>query len=175
MRKVLSIFVLLILLPVCTSFGAVGDAQGFLIDAQNSAILLTGPGVAQNTNLAVVGQSQGSSNPYQGLTALQSETGVLVQGAYIGSMGGAFGVGQAANVLAGQLQTVGGLGGPLIQDQFLNGSFAQDVARAGGIGAALGVQGFIGVQVQLIVTPEGVSKNVQYLGLGQVDSITGDG
>lgn len=175
MRKLLSVFAISILLPVCTSFGAVGGAQSFLIDAQNSAILLTGPGVAQNTNLAVVGQSQGSSNPYMGLTALQSQTGVLVQGAYIGSMGGAFGVGQAANVLAGQLQTVSGLGGPIMQDQFLNANFAQDVARASGIGAALGVQSCICVQVQLIVTPEGVSKNVQYLGIGQVDSVTGDG
>lgn len=170
MVRVLAFSVILILLPVCTSFGAIGQAQGFLLVGENGAMLAGGPlGAAQNTNVAVVGHNQESTDPYHFVTSLQSENGVLVQGAYAVGMNGLVGVAQVGKVLGGQLQD-GGLG---IQDQFLNTNFGQDVAKVGGIGAALGVQGFIGVQVQLIVSPHGASTNVQYLGIGQVDSVGG--
>jgi len=172
MRKGLGVFLILIFLPVCASFGALGQAQGFLLGAENGVLLSGGPiGAAQNTNLAVVGHSQQSTDPYHFVTALQCEGGVLVQGAYAVGMDGLFGVGQTANALGGQLQVVGG--GPGIQDQVLDAGFAQGVVRDGGIGAALGIQGFVGVQIQLIISPHGVNTNVQYLGLGQVDQAGG--
>ena len=172
MHKGLGVFLILIFLPVYASFGALGQAQGFLLGAENGALLVDGPiGVAQNTNIVVVAHNQQSNDPYHFATALQSEGGVLLQGAYVVGMDGLFGVGQAAKVLGGQLQTVGG--GPEIQNQFLNANFAQEVVRVGGIGAALGVQGFVGVQVQLIISPHGASTNVQYLGIGLVDKVGG--
>lgn len=172
MRKGLGVFLILIFLPVCASFGALGQAQGFLLGAENGVLLSGGPiGSAQNTNLAVIGNSQMSTDPYHFVTALQCEGGVLVQGACAIGMDGMFGVGQAAWVTGGQLQaTAGGTG---IQDQILDANFAQGVVRDGGIGAALGIQGFIGVQVQVVVSPQGANTNVQYLGLGQVDQVGG--
>ncbi len=172
MRKGLDVFLILIFLPVCASFGALGQAQGFSLGADNGVLLTGGPiGAAQNTNLAVVGQNQQSTDPYHFVTALQCEGGVLIQGAYAVGMDGLFGVGQTANALGGQLQVVGG--GPGVQDQCLDAVFGQDVARVGGIGAALSIQGFVGVQIQLIISPHGVNTNVQYLGLGQVDQVGG--
>jgi hypothetical protein len=172
MRKGLGVFLILIFLPVCATFGAVGQAEGFLLGAENGVLLTGGPiGTAQNTNVAVVGHNQHATDPYSFVTALQSEGGVLIQGACAIGMDGLFGVGQAANVLGGQLQVVGG--GPGTQDQSLDSTFGQDAVRSGGIGAALGMQGFVGLQVQLIVSPHGVNRNVQYLGLGQVDKVGG--
>jgi hypothetical protein len=172
MRKRLCVSLILIFLPVCASFGALGQAQGFLLGAENGVLLSGGPiGSAQNTNLAVIGNSQQSTDPYHTVTALQFEGGVLVQGAYAIGMDGLFGVGQAASVAGGQLQATGGGSG--IQDQILDANFAQGVVRDGGIGAALAIQGFVGVQIQLIISPQGASTNVQYLGLGQVDQVGG--
>jgi len=173
MRRGLGVFLILIFLPVCASFGAIGQAQGFLLGAQNGVLLVGGAaGSAQSTNVAVVGHNQKATDPYCFVTALESENGMLVQGAYAGGLTGGFGVGQTANVLGGQLQVVGG-GGLGIQDQFLKANVAQDVATSGGIGAALGIQAFAGLQVQLIISPYGASTNVQYLGLGQVDKVGG--
>jgi hypothetical protein len=172
MRKGLGVFLILIFLPVCAAFGAIGQAEGFLLGAENGVLLAGGPiGTAQNTNVAVVGHNQQATDPYHFVTALQSEGGVLIQGACAIGMDGLFGVGQAANVLGGQLQVVGG--GPGIQDQSLDSIFGQEAVRDGGIGAALGMQGFVGLQVQLIISPHGVNRNVQYLGLGQVDKVGG--
>lgn len=172
MRKGLGVSLILIFLPVCASFGALGQAQGFLLGADNGVLLSGGPiGAAQNTNVAVVGQNQRSTDPYHFTTALQFEGGVLIQGAYAIGMDGLFGVGQGACVAGGQLQPV--TSGTGIQNQYLDADFAQGVVRDGGIGAALGIQGFVGVQVQLIISPHGANTNVQYLGLGQVDQVGG--
>ena len=172
MRKKLGVFLILIFLPVCESFGALGQAQGFLLGADNGVLLNGGlVGSAQNTNLAVVGQSQKTTDLYNFTTALQFEGGVLIQGASAIGMDGVFGVGQNASTLGGQLQTAtNGVG---IQNQSLDADFVQAVAKNGGIGAALGIQGFVGLQLQVVASPKGANTNVQYLGLGQVDKVGG--
>ena len=81
------------------------------------------------------------------------------------------GVAQTANVLDGQLQAAGAGADLGVQDQVLNGTFGQDLVNVGGIGAAIGIQGYVGLDVQLIISPYGASANVQYLGLAQADSI----
>ncbi len=172
MYKVLGVSLILIFLPVCASFGDPSQEQGFLFDAGNSVILTGGPlGLAHNTNLAIVGQKQSMDDPYHLTTAIQFEKGMLLQGAFAGGMDGIFGVGQAANVFGGQLQALNGSLG--IQDQLLNAQFGQEVLRIDGIGAALGVQGGIFVQGQVLVSPYGASTNVNYFGLGQTDSVAG--
>lgn len=174
MRKVLGVSLILIFLPVSVCFGVVGQAEGFLIGAENGVLLASGPaGSADSTNIAAVGHNQRSTDRYNFVTALQSENAMLVQGAYAAGLTGGFAVGQTANALGGQLQAVGG-GGLGIQDQLLKANFDQYVANiGGGIGAALGIQAFAGLQVQLIISPYGASTNVQYLGLGQVDKVGG--
>jgi len=171
MRKVLGVYLILLLLPVCASFGTTGLVQGFLFDAENGVVLTGGSlGAAQNTNLATVNQNQSSNNPYHFQTALQSEDGLLVQNASAVGMNGSFGVAQDGNALGGQVLATGS--NPVL-DQLLLANFGQDAARLGGIGAALGIQGFIGIQVQIAISPYGADTNVQYLGVGQVISNAG--
>ena len=171
MRKGLAISLIVILVPVCVSFGDdVGQVQGYLIDAVNG-VLLAGAGAAQNINVAHVNQNQQSNNPYSFVTAIQTENGTLIQGASAVGLDGALGVAQTANILDGQLQTTGAGSNLGIQDQIINGTFGQDLVSAGGIGAAIAIQGFVGLDAQIIISPYGASANVQYLGLAQADSI----
>ena len=173
MRKVLVAFLMLAFLPVCLSFGAVGQTQAYLLGAENAAMLVGGaPGAAQNMNAGVVAQSQRSNNPYSFVTALQTQNGMLVQGAYAVGMNGVLGVGQAANVLGGQSQIVGA-GGLGIQDQILTANLGQEFVRAGGIGVAVGIQDFVGLDVQMIISPYGASTNVNYAGVGVFGSVGG--
>jgi hypothetical protein len=174
MRKGLGVFLIVIFLPVCASFGAVGQAQGYLLGAENGVLLVGGPtGAAQNMNAGVVAQNQRSNNPYSFVTALQTENGVLVQGAYAVGMNGLFGVGQTANVLGTQLQTVGGNPTLGIQSQCLEPTLGQYLVRDGGIGAAVGIQDFVGLDVQMVISPYGASTNVVYAGIGVFGSIAG--
>lgn len=171
MRNILAISVILVLLPVSASRGAIGQAQDFLLDATNSAVQAGSAGVTSNGNFAVIGQDQKSTDIYNRVTALQSQDTMLSQDALAGSdAGGAVGVGQAANVVGGQLQDVpnGSLG---VQDQALNGNFGQETVNGGGMGVALGIQACISLQVQLVFSPRGVSSNAQWLAVGDVVTV----
>jgi hypothetical protein len=171
MRKGLAISLIVFFVPAYVSLGDdVGQVQGYLIDADNG-VLLAGAGAAQNVNVAHVNQNQQSNNPYSLVTALQTESGTLVQSASAVGLDGVLGVAQTANVLDGQLQAAGAGTDLGVQDQVLNSAFGQDLVSVGGIGAAIGIQGFVGLDVQLIISPYGASANVQYLGLAQADSI----
>lgn len=172
MHKKFAVYLLLFFLPVSTCFADFIQYQDYGIGGFNGVILAAGPvGAAQNTNVALVGQNQQSNNPYSTVKGMQSQNAMLVQGAYAVGLDGAFGVGQTANVLGGQLQAADG--GNTMQDQFLNAAFAQDVARNGGIGAAVGIQSFVGLDAQLMVSLHGASANVNCLGLSQVDTVGG--
>ena len=172
MYKILGVSLILFFLPVCASFGITYQTQGFEFGGDNGVVLGGGPlGAAQNTNLAVINQAQSTTDPYHNVMALQTENGTLSQGAYAVGMDGIFGVSQMGNVLGGQLQAAGG--GLTLQDQIINAAFGQDVAKLGGIGAALGLQAATVIQAQIIVTPHGASTNAQYLGVNLADSASG--
>lgn len=171
MRNILAISVILVLLPVSASRGAVGQAQDFLLDATNSAVHVGSAGVTSNRNFAVVGQDQKSTDIYNRVTALQSQDTMLSQAALAGTDGGgAVGVGQTANVVGEQLQDVpnGSLG---VQDQTLDGNFGQNTVNASGMGVALGIQACISIQVQLVFSPRGVSSNGQLLAVAEVVTV----
>lgn len=172
MYKILSVSLILIFLPVCASFGSPNQLQGFQLDGQNGLTLVGGPlGAIQNTNLGVVNQTQAVNNPYQNVTALQTENGSMMQGAYAAGLDGVFGAAQVGNIFGAQEQATNG--NLSLQDQVLNAGFAQDVAKLGGIGAVLGLQAAGVIQAQIIVTPKGATTNAQYLALGMTDSATG--
>ena len=79
MRKGLAISLIVFFVPAYVSLGDdVGQVQGYVIDAVNG-VLLAGAGAAQNINVAHVNQSQQSNNPYSLVTAIQTESGTLVQ------------------------------------------------------------------------------------------------
>jgi len=171
MHRKFVLYLVLFFLPVSTCFAQLIQSQGYGIGGDNGVVLAGGSGAAQNTNVAVVGQNQQSNNPYSPVKLMQSENAMLVQSANAVGLDGAFGVGQVANVLGGQLQAASGR--QTMQDQFLNGNFDQAVAGNGGIGAAVGIQSFVGLDAQLIVSLYGASANVNCLGLSQVDTVGG--
>jgi hypothetical protein len=171
MRNILAISVILIPLGVPAARGDVGQTQIFVVDAANSAVHAGSAGVTPNVNFTVVGQNQETDDLYGRVTALQSQDGVILQGAIAGSDGGgAVGVGQTASMVGGQLQNVVG-SGPGAQDQTLSGSLGQETVNANGMGAALGIQACICIQAQAVFSPRGVSSNGQWLAVGDVVTV----
>ena len=71
------------------AFAAIGQAEGFLIGAGNDLALVT-DGAAENVNVVIVENRQDASSPGGRVTALQSETGSLVQGTSAVGTGGIF-------------------------------------------------------------------------------------
>jgi hypothetical protein len=170
MHRKFVLYLVLFFLPASTCFAQLIQSQGYGIGGDNGVVLAGGSSAAQNTNVAVVGQNQQSNNPYNPVKLMQSENAMLVQSANAVGLDGAFGVGQVANVLGGQVQAASGP--QSMQDQFLNGNFDQAVA-GGGIGAAVGIQSFVGLDAQLIVSLYGTSANVNCLGMALVDTVGG--
>jgi hypothetical protein len=174
MHEKFIVYLLLFFLPVSTCFAELIQSQGYGIGGDNIVILAGGPaGAAQNTNVAVIGQNQQSGSPYSPVKLMQSENAMLVQSANaVGLDGAFFGVGQNAAVLGGQSQTA--IGGQTMQNQYLNSLFAQDAVSDGGIGAAVGIQSFVGLDAQLMISVYGASANVNCLGLTQVNTAGGE-
>jgi hypothetical protein len=171
MRNILAVSLILILLGLSVSRADVGQVQGFSFDAMNSAVQTGSAGVTQDMNFAVLGQAQKATDIRTRVTALQSQDAIFGQGAMAGSdAGGAVGVAQTANLVGGQSQDVAGTG-PGMQDQALNGNFNQETLNANGIGAALGFQACLGIQVQLVFSPRGASSNGQWLAVGDVVTV----
>jgi hypothetical protein len=167
---VVCIVIVCVLSPA--AFAAIGQAEGFLVGAGNGVTLLT-DGAAENVNTMIVENSQDASSPNGNVKAIQSETGSLVQGTSAVGMGGVFEAVQGAGAIGEQWQFVPDFGSLGAQGQDLDAGLAQDVVKLGGVGNVLAVQAFIGCQVQFIVTPFGVSANVQYVGVALFDGIGG--
>lgn len=154
------------------AFAAIGQAEGFLVGAGNGVTLLT-DGAAENVNIVIVENSQDASSPAGQVTARQSETGSLVQATSAVGMGGIFEAAQGAGAIGEQWQFVPDFGSLGVQGQDLDAGLGQEVVKVGGVGNVLAVQAFIGCQVQYIVTPFGISANVQYVGVSLFDGLGG--
>jgi hypothetical protein len=154
------------------AFAAIGQAEGFLIGAGNDVALVT-DGAAENVNIVIVENSQNAASPSGRVTALQSETGSLVQGTSAVGMGGIFEAAQGAGAIGEQWQYAPDFGGLGVQGQNLDAGLGQDVVKLGGVGNVLAVQAFVGCQVQFIITPLGISANVQYVGVALFDGVGG--
>lgn len=156
------------------AFAVVGQAQNFHLGAGNAATLTgEGTGAVASTNLATVINTQDATNASGHIRLLQLEAGSLVQGASAAGMSGIFSVGQGGEAVGAQLQIVPTYFDLGTQVQNLDAVLGQDVLKIGGLGSALGIQSFIGCQVQFIITPFGMSANVQYVGVVQGDAIGG--
>lgn len=154
------------------AFADLGQAEGFLIGAGNGVTLLT-DGAADNVNIVIVDNSQDASSPTGRVTAMQSETGSLVQGTSAVGTSGIFETVQGAGAVGEQWQFAPNFGGLGAQGQDLDANLGQEVLKLGGVGNVLAVQAFIGCQVQFIITPFGISANVQYVGVGLFDGLGG--
>ncbi|MBN2183512.1 MAG: hypothetical protein JW715_16500 [Sedimentisphaerales bacterium] len=171
MYKKLVLSIVLICLLSSGAFGLVGQTQGFGVGA-DSLLLLNGSGSVYGGNSTVVGQSQLATDPGCGnVIALQTEAGILNQGASIVGSSGSLGALQNAGLGALQLQ-IGGLGLGL-QDQDLVLSLNQDVAKNDGSGCVVAGQGGIVGQVQIVATPYGISGDAQFAGVSQYSGMGG--
>jgi len=173
MRKGFTVSMFFVFLLSSGAFATILQGQNFGINAGNS-LLLNGPGnsAASSINVAPVVNTQTASEPW-GTTASQTEFGALVQSASAGGMSGQYSVGQGAGAIGGQLQFVPTYTNFGTQVQDLDAGLGQEVLKVGGVGAALGMQCFVGGQIQFIITPFGMSANAQYVGVAQADAALG--
>ena len=171
MLRGFSLSVAVILLLSSGAFADIGQAEGFSIGALNMVQRVGGAGWAEGGNLVMVGQSQ--KVHAAGTTAIQKETGILFQGAKAVGICGATKVQQNASADGLQSQlVVTGRHGFQAQGQSLAVGLDNVVRQTGGVGGAVGAQGFVGGQNQVLVTPGGTSANSQVVGAAQLASVS---
>ncbi|MGB2862065.1 MAG: hypothetical protein WBC05_01960 [Sedimentisphaerales bacterium] len=172
MLRGFSLSVAVILLLSSGAFAAIGQAEGFSIGALNMVQRVGGAGWAEGGNMVMVGHSQ--KVHAAGTTAIQKETGILTQGARAVGICGATKILQNASVYGRQGQIVAsGRPGFQAQGQSLTVGLDNVVRKAGGIGGAVGAQGFVGAQNQVMITPNGTGANYQVVGAAQFASVSG--
>ena len=166
----LSVAVVLLLCP--GAFGVIGQAEGFSIGALNVVQRVGGAGWAEGGNLVMVGHSQ--KLHAAGISAVQKEAGILIQGAKAVGVCGTTKILQDASVDGLQSQlVVPGNRGFQAQGQSLTVGLDNLVRKTGGIGGAVGAQGFVGGQKQVLVTPGVTGVNYQAVGAVQFASVSG--
>lgn len=162
---------LVFLLLLSSGAMATYQLQGFGL-GQTNYVGLSGDGVAGNITTTAAAIDQLATGPGH-TVGYQSTVGSLTQAAGAVGMGALLGVYQVGNALGGQLQVLG----TDVQSQDLNADLAQDITQLGGSGSALGLQTFVGFQMQLSFNPWGGSANVQGVGVSLYDAAgsTGNG
>ena len=171
MLRDFSLSVAVILLLSSGAFAAIGQAEGFSIGALNMVQRVGGAGWAESGNLVMVGQSQ--KVHAAGISAIQKETGILIQDARAVGVCGATKILQNASVDSLQSQiVVPGKRGFQMQGQSLTVGLDNVIRQSGGIGGAAGAQSFVGGQKQILVTPGGTSANSQVVGTAQFASVS---
>jgi len=176
MNKLFAVsMVFVFLLPIGTFAVGIGQAQSYLIDADNGvSVGGAGYGAAMNTNIATVINKQEASDTFGHLKAVQIGFGSLAQGASAVGISGLYGAEQGAFVVGEQRQFGHDFYNLGLQQQNLDANLQQDVFGAGnGIGSVSAIQSFIGGQAQFMITPFGASANIQCVGVGLFDSISG--
>jgi hypothetical protein len=172
LRKILLSAVVILLLLSSGAFADIGHVQGFSIGALNLVGRSGGTGSAKGGNILMVGHSQEVQKPFFGISARQGEKGILVQFGSARGTGGVSGVAQCATVQGLQGQLTGRFG-PTVQGQCLNVGLGQVAIKAGGVGGAVGAQGFVGSQSQTITTPRMTSTESQFVGAAQYSAVSG--
>lgn len=171
MRRKLLLSVVVMLLLCSGAYAAVGQAEGFSINAFNTVGRFGLIGSAEGSNITMVGHSQETHDVFSGTSALQNETAILTQSASAAGRGGAGIVDQQANAGGSQGQMAGF--GARTQGQALNVSLDSFNGNFGGIGGGIGAQAFVGSQNQLEITPSGMSSSAQFIGAAQFNAVSG--
>lgn len=174
MLKVFSLFAVVILFLSSGAFAVINQAEGFSIDAFNGVGRVGAASWAEGGDMVMVGHSQEAHVPYRGGVAIQDETGILTQSASAVGTGGATFVSQDASIKGLQDQLIAGYRGSLIKEgQSLNLNLGQEVHKFGGIGGAVGAQGFVGGQNQIAASPGQFSAESQFVGAVQYAAVSG--
>ena len=155
---------------------SIGNAQGFGIDALNVVKRAGCVGSAEGSNIVMVGHAQEAYDTATGTAAFQEETAILTQSGSAAGLGGKTAVVQKASAEGAQKQKVGighfGIG-KRAEGQALSVDLDMLTKNAGGIGGAVGAQGFVGAQSQIEITPNGMSAASQYVGAAQFSAVSG--
>ncbi len=170
MRREFSISVIVALL-LCSGAFAVGQAEGFSIDAFNNIGRFGFIGSAEGSNIAMVGHAQEAHDIFSGTSALQNETAILTQSANVAGRGGANVIDQDAYARGSQGQIAGF--GSRAQGQTLNVNLDSFNGSFGSIGGGIGAQAFVGAQNQLEIGPTGMSSSSQFVGAAQFNAVSG--
>lgn len=171
MLRGFSLSVAVVLLLSSGAFATIGQAEGFSIGTLNVVQRVGGAGWAEGGNFVMVGHSQ--KVHAAGTAARQKETGILIQGARAVGRCGATKIKQNASVDGLQSQlVVPGKRGFQAQGQCLTVGLDNVVRKTGGVGGAVGAQGFVGGQKQILVTPGGTGVNSQVVGAAQFASVS---
>jgi hypothetical protein len=172
MLRSISLSVVVILLLSSGVFACIGQAEGFSISATNMVQTVGGIGLASSGNIVFAGNGQTVLSA--GTSAIQREAGLLTQTATVAGIGGETSVLQNASIsgLQGQIAQ-SGVPGIKAQGQTLTVGLDNDILLVGGIGGAVGSQGFVGGQGQVIVTPNGIFENYQVVGVTQSAIVAG--
>ncbi|KPL23427.1 MAG: hypothetical protein AMJ75_06050, partial [Phycisphaerae bacterium SM1_79] len=91
MFRRLLLFVAVVLLLCSNAFAAIGQVQGFSIDAVNEVMRIGGVGSAEGGNMVTVGHAQEAYDACCGSAAIQEETAILTQSASAVGVGGVTG------------------------------------------------------------------------------------
>jgi len=174
MKKGVFLVVTGTLLLAGSAQASVGWAQSFSIGAVNQVDWLGGVGSAHGLNRAVFEQIQQFSNARTEVSALQRQTGRLMQSA--------FATGPVGPSTSRQEATVSGVQGFLAYGgkspltgaiQILDGTFVNQVAKPEGVGAVSGTQRYAGLQEQNLSTPNGTGLQSQSVEIVQRANIMG--
>jgi hypothetical protein len=174
MHKGFAVTISLVFLLSSGAFAAdaTEQEQQFIITTTNyGALEGSGVGAVSSFNFVPLANVQQSINDTGNIQYVQTSVGSLFQGANAAGFLGAYGFNQGALTVGDQWQGTPSYLTLGLQNQNLGTAFTQNIINVGGLGSAAAIQNFVGNQNQFIVTPYGVSANVQVLGVGVLDGV----
>jgi len=177
MHKVFGVSTIVVLLLSSAVLAGILQSQGYIVDSTNKFVLPALSSAAGNSfNTVIVGNTQQASSPFGHVMTFQTEAGMLLQGISATGMGGVLGGtqgGEGPEATGWQVQVHDGGFSLGNQNQDVTADLTQNVYKNGGVGMVVGVQNFVGGQVQLVMTPFGASANVQYVAVALYDVVAG--
>jgi hypothetical protein len=173
MERVFVVSTTLILL-LSSGIFAIDQIQGFDIYSSNvGTVTGTGTSAATSVNFIPVTNAQEAIDGSGQIKVVQTGIGAVIQGGSAVGTCGVYGYDQGVNFVGDQWQTFSDLLSLGLNSQNLSADVEQNVLSAGSLGSAVALQNLMGGQNQLIITPYGVSVDIQCLGIGLVDGIGG--
>ena len=175
MYKRLTVSAAVVLLLSCPVWADILQNQTFGIQGLNQAVV-SGAGDLGiiKTQMIKSDNLQQATDAAGYATVIQGSNNTLFQGGGAMGMGGIFGFDQQG-IGTGwqtQYQPSGLLMGT--QNQDLTAGLGQTFTKIGGVGVVAGVQAFVGHQVQLNITPYGMTANAQSIGVVDYGAVSGD-
>lgn len=151
---------IVLLFAATSAIADVGLVEGFHIGGTN-VLLIDGVGVAQSGIVGSVAHGQQAFDPSTGTIAIQEEAGTLVEVGTAVSGGGKASVIQSGGI--GALQGLYANDDAILAGQVIGAGLNQ-VVGSEGPATAIGSEGVIGTQAQVVASPTGVVVNYQGIG-----------